>query len=291
MQKYGFVKGIQRYKCSLCGKQFLGGQRLDNAQIWKEYTQGKQTYAQLAERFHCSIKTIQRRIDAFNIQKSIPIARVVIVLIDTTYWGRNFGVMLFKDALSKENLLKYYVKNETNALYIKGITELQQRGLLIKAIVCDGRKGLIQSFGNIPVQMCQFHQSAIIRRYLTKRPKLKAAQELMDVVDLMKQTDKESFIGALSLWFEKWEFFLNERTVNPLTNKSFYTHKRLRSAYRSLKNNLPWLFTWYDYYELKIPNTTNAIDGHFADLKNKLRNHNGLSLKRKMKFIDGFLKA
>lgn len=291
MQKYGFVKGVQRYKCSLCGKQFLGGQRLDNDQIWKEYTQGKQTYAQLAERFHCSIKTIQRRIDAFNIEKSIPIARVVIVLIDTTYWGRNFGVMLFKDALSKENLLKYYVKNETNALYIKGITELQQRGLLIKAIVCDGRKGLIQSFGNIPVQMCQFHQSAIIRRYLTKRPKLKAAQELMDVVELMKQTDKESFIGALSLWFEKWEFFLKERTVNPLTNKSFYTHKRLRSAYRSLKNNLPWLFTWYDYYELKIPNTTNAIDGHFADLKNKLRNHNGLSLKRKMKFIDGFLKA
>jgi len=211
--------------------------------------------------------------------------------MDTTYWGRNFGVMLFKDALSKENLLKYYVKNETNALYIKGITELQQRGLTIKAIVCDGRKGLIQSFGNTPVQMCQFHQSAIIRRYLTKRPKLMAAQELMNVVDLMKQTDKESFNGALSLWFEKWEFFLNERTVNSLTNKSFYTHKRLRSAYRSLKNNLLWLFTWYDYYEFKIPNTTNAIDGHFADLKNKLRNHNGLSLRRKMKFIDGFLKA
>lgn len=291
MQKYGFVKGVQRYKCSLCGKQFLGGQRLDNAHIWEEYAQGKQTYAQLAKRFHCSIKTIQRRIDAFNIEKPIPVARVVIVLMDTTYWGRNFGVMLFKDALSKENLLKYYVKNETNALYIQGIKELQQRGLSIKAIVCDGRKGLIQSFGNTPVQMCQFHQSAIIRRYLTKRPKLKAAQELMDVVDLMKQTDKESFIGALSLWFEKWELFLNERTVNPLTKKSFYTHKRLRSAYRSLKNNLPWLFTWYDYYDLKIPNTTNAIDGHFADLKNKLRNHNGMSLKRKKKFIDGFLKA
>ena len=47
----------------------------------------------------------------------------------------------------------------------------------------------------------------------------------------------------------------------------------------------------YDHFELEIPNTTNAIDGHFADLKNKLRNHNGLSLDRKKKFIDGFLKA
>jgi hypothetical protein len=211
--------------------------------------------------------------------------------MDTTYWGHNFGVMLFKDALSKENLLKYYVKNETNALYIQGIEELQQRGFTIDAIVCDGRKGLIQSFWDIPVQMCQFHQSAIIRRYLTKNPKLKAAQELVLVVELIKQTDKESFVGALSLWFEKWEDFLNERTINPLTNKSFYTHKRLRSAYRSLKNNLPWLFTWYDHPELEIPNTTNAIDGHFSDLKNKLRNHNGMSLARKKKFIDGFLKA
>jgi transposase-like protein len=211
--------------------------------------------------------------------------------MDTTYWGRNFGVMLFKDSLTKENLLKYYVKNETNQLYINGISELKSLGFDTKGIVCDGRKGLIQSFNDIPVQMCQFHQSAIIRRYLTKKPKLKAAQELIEVVDLMKKTDKESFEGALQQWFENWQDFLNERTISPITNKSFYTHKRLRSAYRSLSNNLKWLFTWYEFIELNIPNTTNAIDGHFADLKNKLRNHNGLSLKRKKKFIDGFLKV
>ena len=211
--------------------------------------------------------------------------------MDTTYWGRSFGVMLFKDSLTKENLLKYYVKHETNVLYASGIGELKSLGFQIIAIVCDGRKGLIQLFKDTPVQMCQFHQSAIIRRYLTKKTKLQAAQELMEVVDLMKQTDKESFVGALQLWFDKWEEFLNERSTNPITNKSFYTHKRLRSAYRSLKNNLPWLFTWYDYIELNIPNTTNAIDGHFADLKNKLRNHNGLSKERKKRFIDEFLKA
>ena len=239
------------------------------------------------------MKTIQRRLDKISITNDLTDKnpRKVIVLMDTTYWGRNFGVMLFKDALTKENLLKYYVKNESNSLYVQGINELESFGFEVIAIVCDGRKGLVQSFKNIPVQMCQFHQSAIIRRYLTKNPKLKAAQELMEVLDLMKQTDKESFVGALGLWFDKWKLFLNERTVNPLTQKSFYTHKKLRSAYRSLKNNLPWLFTWYDYIELNIPNTTNAIDGHFADLKNKLRNHNGLSIERKKKFIDEFLKA
>lgn len=211
--------------------------------------------------------------------------------MDTTYWGRKFGVMLFKDNITKENLLKYYVQYETNLVYIQGIEELKTQGFIVLAIVCDGRKGLIRSFGNIPVQMCQFHQSAIIRRYLTKNPKLKPSQELMEVVDLMTITDKESFEGALGLWFDKWEFFLNERTTNPQTKKSAYTHKKLRSAYNSLRNNLPWLFTWYDNIELNIPNTTNAIDGHFSDLKNKLRNHNGLSIERKKKFINEFLKA
>ena len=199
--------------------------------------------------------------------------------------------MLFKDAITKENLLKYYVKTETNALYKQGIEDLQSKGFLVKAIACDGRKGLLTSFGTIPVQMCQFHQAAIIRRYLTRNPKLPAAIELMEVVSLMKQTDKESFVGALNEWHNKWRSFLNERTINEETGKSFYTHKRLRSAYRSLKTNLKWLFTWYDNIGLNIPNTTNAIDGQFADLKNKLRNHNGLSIERKKKFIDGFLKA
>jgi len=75
------------------------------------------------------------------------------------------------------------------------------------------------------------------------------------------------------------------------TGKSFYTHERLRSAYWSLRRNLPWLFTFEQYAELEIPNTTNALDGSFSDLKNKLRNHNGLSLERKKRFIDGFFKA
>lgn len=246
---------------------------------------------QLSKKYNCSIRTIQRKIDSHKPFILTKDPRVVVVLMDTTYWGRSFGVMLFKDALTKENLLKYYVRNETNFLYKKGVKELISKGYKVIAIVSDGRKGLIQSFGSIPVQMCQFHQVAIIRRYITKNPKLSASIELKELVAMMKLTDRESFEGALNDWFTKWEDFLNERTINVETGRSYYTHKRLRSAYRSLKSNLPWLFTWYDYIELNIPNTTNAIDGHFADLKNKLRNHNGLSLDRKMKFIDAFLKV
>lgn len=245
----------------------------------------------MAVKYNCSKRTIQRRIDLHQVTLPQKAAREVVVLMDTTYWGRIFGAMLFKDDITKENLLKYYVKNETNSIYRQGIEELKTRGYIIKAIVCDGRRGLIQSFENIPIQMCQFHQASIVRRYITKNPRMGAAIELKEITALMKQTDKESFEGALNEWYDRWKTFLNERTTNKKTGKSFFTHKRLRSAYRSLHTNLKWLFTWYDHIELNIPNTTNAIDGHFADLKNKLRNHNGLSIERKKKFIDEFLKV
>ena len=279
------------YKCYVCNKQFLGGTRINISELWAEYSKGKQTYKQLAQKYNCSKRTIQRKIDLYKVSIPKKEPRKVVILMDTTYWGRNFGVMLFKDAYTKENLLKYYVRTETNKLYIEGVEELKKQGFEIVGIVCDGRKGLLKSFKNIPVQMCQFHQVAIIRRYITKNPKLPASIELKELVTMMKKTDKESFEGGLELWYIKWKTFLNERTINPETGKSYYTHKRLRSAYRSLKTNMKWLFTWYDYIDLEIPNTTNAIDGHFSDLKNKLRNHNGLSKSRKIKFIDEFLKA
>lgn len=210
--------------------------------------------------------------------------------MDTTYFGRKFGVMVFKNSLTGQILFNQYLKQETNKLYLSGIEEITKRGIKIQAIICDGRKGLLQLFDNIPIQMCHFHQVAIIRRYLTKRPKMQASKELWEHVLLLSKTDKESFVGGLKDWYDKWKDFLNERKIDA-SGKNRYVHKRLRSAYRSLQTNLPWLFTWYDNMQLKIPNTTNAIDGHFADLKNKLRNHNGLSIVRKKKFIDEFLKV
>jgi hypothetical protein len=86
----------------ICGRYFTSGFYVSSSQIWEEYTTGKQTYKQLSEKYKCSTKTIQRRIDSHRIKKSTQNPREVIVLMDTTYWGRNFGAMLFKDAISME---------------------------------------------------------------------------------------------------------------------------------------------------------------------------------------------
>ncbi|MFC1802052.1 hypothetical protein ACFLY7_01260, partial [Patescibacteria group bacterium] len=84
--------------------------------------------------------------------------------------------------------------------------------------------------------------------------------------------------------------FLEEKTLNIQTGKSNHTHKRLRSAHGSLKRNLPYLFTYQEYPELKIPNTTNSLDGGgFSHMKRLLKNHNGLCGELREKMVDDYL--
>ncbi|GHV07909.1 hypothetical protein AGMMS50229_15490 [Campylobacterota bacterium] len=198
--------------------------------------------------------------------------------------------MLFRNALTKTNLLRLYVKHETNALYMQGIEELERMGYKVKAVVADGKSALMRRLSaKYPVQMCHYHQAAIIRRYLTKNPKTQAGIELKRIAGMVKGTDKESLMAMLGLWLEQHKLFLSERTVNLETNRRHYTHRRLRNAYNSLKHNLPYLFVCREYRELNIPNTTNSNEGHFSALKKRLKNHNGMSMANKMKMIDDFL--
>ncbi|MBR4512446.1 MAG: hypothetical protein IKO59_06605 [Bacteroidales bacterium] len=285
------VRGRQLYKCHACGKQFLGGNRIDAATLWREYTDLKQTYAQLAERYGYSPRTIKRKLDSYTHPQGIASPGRVVVVMDTTYWGRKYGVMLFKDAITGRDLLWYFVKNETNALYAQGIAELEEMGYEIPAVVFDGRKGLPKMFPDKKVQICQFHQQRTVRKYLTKHPKTEAAVELKEIADMLTRTDKESFYGMFAGWCAKWDEYLRERTIEQETGSSHYTHKRLRSAYLSIRRNLPLLFTWYDNIDMDIPNTTNLIDGHFSQLKRMLRNHNGMTRERRNKLVIGFFEA
>lgn len=213
------------------------------------------------------------------------------VLMDTTYWGRDWGLLVMLDANTKALLWKKYVGHERLCDYKEGIDYLVLMGYSIDGIVCDGLKGLFKILSSYKVQMCQFHQVAIVRRYITICPKLEAGKELKAVTKLLSRTDKESFVAIFNSWILKWDKFLKERTLNPITGKSKYTHRKLRSAYLSILRNLPYLFTWYEYPELNIPNTNNALEGSFTELKNKLRNHNGLSKENRKRFINEFFKA
>ena len=88
---------------------------------------------QLASKYGCSLKTIQRKIDSVQTSIESTFPSVVNLLMDTTYFGRKLDVMVFKDSLSGQILCKQYVRQETNKLYLSGIEEIARRGIKIQA--------------------------------------------------------------------------------------------------------------------------------------------------------------
>ena len=202
-----------------------------------------------------------------------------------------------KDALSRKKLWRKYVQNERLIDYQEGIDFIQSNNYQVRGIVCDGFKGLTKQFSGFkvqmrctePVEVCQRHQIDIVRRYLTRYPKLPAGKELYFLTKNITKLSEKEFVMQLVEWQEKWLGFLNERTKNELTGKTHFKHKKLRSAWLSIKRNLPYLFVFETVKGM--PNTNNSLEGTFTDLKNRLRNHNGMSKENRKRFIDGFLKA
>ena len=173
--------------------------------------------------------------------------------------------------------------------YLLGRKAVERQDFKLSAIVLDGKPGVRSVFYDIPVQMCHFHQRQIIQRYLTNNPRLEAGIELKKIVATLCYANEKTFTEQLNDWHNKWIDFLKQRTTDPITGRWHYTHKRIRSAYRSLNNNLPYLFTYQKYPELNIPNTTNSLDGSFSHLKAKLRIHRGLKEPIKRKIIEHIL--
>jgi hypothetical protein len=125
---------------------------------------------QLASKYKVSERTIRRDLEGMRFVHKIAKHKEVTVQLDTTYWGRNFGLMVIKDVLRNEIMWHKYVRNETIAQYVEGMSWLEQNGFKIYGAVIDGMRGLAQALYPIPVQMCQFHQILITRRYLTQVP-------------------------------------------------------------------------------------------------------------------------
>ena len=128
------------YKCKSCGRQFVGGKRRDQSQVITDYVEGKQTLSQLAAKYGVNEKTIRRDLAGMRYVHKISKDKDVTIQMDTTYWGRNFGLMVIKDAVRGRILWHKYVHHETIAQYVEGIDWLKEKGFRIYGAVIDGLK-------------------------------------------------------------------------------------------------------------------------------------------------------
>lgn len=269
----------------------MGGIRRDKSQVITDYVDGKQTLKQLAAKYSVNEKTIRRDLEGMRHVRKIPRYKDVAIQMDTTYWGRGFGLMAIRDAVRGIVLWHKYVRHETVAQYAEGVEWLRSQGFRIYGAVIDGMRGLPLALRPIHVQLCQFHQILTVRRHLAGEPDLEASRELLNLVDMITRTDKENFTGAFNEWYEKYKSVINERVHDRRIKRKTppYMRPRLRSAYLSIKRNMPLLWTFYDHPETGLPNTNNALEGLFADIKSKVRVHRGISKKHLEKLLDEYI--
>ena len=106
----------------------------------------------------------------------------------------------------------------------------------------------------------------------------------------LTSTNETILTKNLDAWYDRYKDFLAEKTLNELTGKESFTHAKLVSAYRSLRKNLPYLFTYKKHKHLAMNNTTNSLDGGvFSPMKMLIKIHRGLSKSLKLKIVDDYL--
>lgn len=301
--KRGVRSGKQRYSCNNCQTGWTSLSRPErlHAQLWHDYAFERRTVAQLCRIYGKGRSFVKAALEAYQppIERDKP--RPVTVVMDATYFG-SWGVLVvidpYADREKGENTALYWTTidgTEHTIDYDAATDTLESMGYHIQAAVIDGRRGVRQMLQRkaIPVQQCQFHQLQTVTQCLTRRPKLIQNQQLRAIALTLSQTTKQTFESGLAAWYETHGKWLKERYADPLTGRTRYQHDRTRRAYFSLQRNLPYLFTCKDKSltakGVRVPNTTNALDGRFGVWKSKLKVHRGCSRSRKFKILCSLL--
>ena len=258
--------------------------------LWHEYAFELRTVAQLSVAYGMSVNWIRKELAAYRPPTLAHQPSPVVVILDATYFGRSWGVLVALNAHTGAVLYYAWLEHtERTVDYEVAVDTLESLGYTIEAAVIDGRRGVREMLlrKGMAVQHCQFHQLLTRTQCLTRRPKLLPNQELRAIALTLTKTTQEQLETVLATWHETYGQWLKER--DPYTKQ--YLHRRTRQAYFSLRRNLPYLFT----YQAKvmagtsaIPNTTNKLDGRFGAWKTKLKAHRGCSRTLKSKMLVSF---
>jgi hypothetical protein len=257
--------------------------------LWNDYVWGKQNLRQVARKSDRSIEWVRQQLEKVPIQRKTLTPQPTVFIVDTTFFGRTWGVCVFRAPHLKRNVWWTDVAKEIMATYHYGRKILEERGWTFEAVVVDGKRGMLTVFEGMPIQVCQFHQMRTVTKYLTRKPETPPGIALRAIMLQLPKSTEAEFMKLLSDWKKEHPHILTDKTHILGTKHWYYTHKKTRSAYLSMERNLPYLFTYERYPELNIPKTTNSLDGSFTHLKDKVNIHHGLRRDRRYKMIEEIL--
>ena len=228
--------------------------------------------------------------DGLEVQAPLIKSRKINLVADVTFFRKRKdkdGLLIFLDSITKKVIWHKFIRGETKENYLEGLNFLLKNSFQILSVTIDGRKGIPYVFKAYPVQICQFHIQKRIRTLLTQNPRSEAGKELKQINSLfIRNKLTEDQLGkTLALYCRRNYYFLTEKN-----EQNQYKHRRLIQALRSFKRNMKYLFTFQQYPDLNIPNTTNNIDGGVnTKLKDLNRRHRGMKTERRNKLLVNLL--
>ena len=251
------------------------------------------TLRQLASQSGHSISTIRRIIDYWlqhlpNEQKDF--SNYQYLLLDgTLFKKRRKGIVVVMDA--KQNRLVYgsYGISEGPIDLRRLCLYLKQRGLLPKSATVDGNPHMIKTlqflWPEIIIQRCLVHiqrQGLSWYGHFPKRTDAKRLRELfLQVMAIHSPTAQDRFLAQVDSWEQTYGVRI---ATSPESGWVFSDLKRARSM---LLAALPNMFHYLD--DPSIPTSTNRLEGYFSRLKQKYRQHRGLSKQNRYAYFQWYL--
>jgi len=106
-KKKGKQSNRKRYGCKDYGKRFQlerRGTKVIN-EIWNAYTRQKQALQELADLYGRSHVWVRKQLDSIEVPFSDVVPQATVIIADTTFWGRQYGVMVSVVGTQKEHLV------------------------------------------------------------------------------------------------------------------------------------------------------------------------------------------
>lgn len=263
-------------------------------ELWEKYVFNKQTVRELSEKYDLDRRVVKDHLDAYTPSKKIHRPREINLLADGTYWGErkeetSWCSVVARDPREQEDLWWEFPDSETTSVYLRSRLELERQGYTLLSVTGDGFSGIKQGFWGVPYQMCMVHMERLVTYGTTKKPELEAGVVLLALTKSLYETDSQTFDRRLRQYFEKFGAFLHERTQHPISGDWSWTHEGLKQAFESLVRFQKYLFTFEQ--DMRIPKTTNSLEGHFRHVEDIVNVHCGLTRPQKERVLHSIFLA
>lgn len=250
------------------------------------------TLRQIAAQSGHSISTVRRIIRYWLEHPPVPktdFSGPQYLVLDGTRFGRRKGIFAAMKAGSNELVYGCYGISEGPLGLGRFCAHLQDGGLAPKSATVDGNphiSRLLRRFWPpIILQRCLVHIQRQGLAWCRRRPKRTDAQRLRElflrVMSIRTPEQRDAFLAQVYHWEKRYGHRIAR---SPETGWVFSDLKRARSL---LLTALPNMFHYLQ--DSNIPKSTNALEGYFGRLKQKYRQHRGLSPKHRQAFFQWYL--